>query len=782
MPLFQSALNLLRPATVARARSSRTTAKRLQFESLEMRQVLSTVPFAIVNNTTVDSAGMLAYQDDQIYVALYAQDFSSTTPPFYYFDGAGNAHLTTTVQANGDGARLVPTYKLSDLTKTGDHAYTINLPEDLPSGAQNGINSARLYFSMDADMQLTINPDSVGSVNALSPNNSFFDFFEFSLNAPDNPTGNLNIDTTNVDQFGLPIKIQVDSTDINNPADGVGIDVARDAVINHFKEFTSAPNDPFAICLWPTSDATYGPYRILNPSGVLSEVQPAINLLQVQTTLQQPIGATDTTVNVYCAAAFPDPASNFTIKIGNELMTVTGATQNSDGTTNWTVTRGQQGTTAVGHSSGSAVTTPDPALSASQTTLTVAGAVGFPDEFPFRIRVESEIMVVTGIKSNNLDGTTTWNVLRGQDGTTAAPHNEHVQVFYSAVTNIALNSYFNSAIDALFTKYHNTLDTLTVYSTADGTGRSYEGTVVQDASGAYVLRFTIENDPTGVQYDVYYPFFEDNSYFWGGYTPALTPAAAPSWSAGADVSAMSPSTMVFSCNGVFADNTFRTADYTADQLKVLADLENQIVSALNRGVAQLQGYTVSGTNSWKDGGLYYENNPTGQVWNHYAQFLHKDDVSIDGKNYGFAFDDQDGHASDIGVASFSSVTATLGPWAAHDNPDPPDPPNPPDPRDISQRLFLASTLRSEEPPGGFSSFEARSLAVVATPDASPMQAVDAALLDGLATDDADVLDLADFTAQEDDPEPGPAASGTDPTIAIIAPSLRSLLSSRLARR
>lgn len=767
MRLLQRTLNLVRPSGKARMRSERTTARRLLFEPLEIRQVLSTVPFNLVNNSTVDSSGTLAYQDDQIFVALYAQDFSSTTPPFYYFDASGDAHLTSTVTPDGAGNKVVPTFKLSDLTQTGAHSYVINLPEQLPAGAPNGINSARLYFSMNVDMSLTINPDAVGSVNALSPNNSFFDFFEFSLNAPANPVGNLNIDTTNVDQFGIPLKIQVDSTDPNNLPDGVGIDATRASVISQFQQFTSSANDPFAICVWPTSDPTYGPYRILNPSGVLSQVQPAINLLQVQTTLQKPIGVTDTTVNVYSAAAFPNPTSNFTIEIGNELMTVTGATQNSDGTTNWTVTRGQQGTTAVGHSSGSAVTTPDPALSASQTSLTVAGTIGFPDTFGFRIRVESEIMLVTGLKSSNLDGTTTWNVLRGQDGTIAAPHNEHTQVFYSAVTNIALNGYFNAAIDALFTKYHNTPDTLTVYSNADGTGRSYVGTVVQDANGAYVLRFTIESDPTSVEYDVYYPFFEDNSYFWGGYTPALTPAAAPSWSAGADVSAISPSTMVFSCNGVFADNTFRTAAYTADQQKVLADLENQTVSALNRGVALLQGYTVDGMNSWKDGSLYYENNPDGQVWNHYAQFFHKDTVSIDGKNYGFAFDDQDGHASDIGVASFNSVTATLEPWATT-APDP-DPDPDPDSSGISQRRFMASRLAQQVPPQG--SPPVQSSSVFAPSETSSPSAVDAALASALAIDDADLFDPADLAVEADGDEP-------DFVESELLPSLRNFLSSR----
>jgi hypothetical protein len=47
----------------------------------------------------------------------------------------------------------------------------------------------------------------------------------------------------------------------------------------------------------------------------------------------------------------------------------------------------------------------------------------------------------------------------------------------------------------------------------------YEGEVVQtgDSSGPYVMRFIEQSNPSGFQYDVYYPFFTDNAYFWGGY-------------------------------------------------------------------------------------------------------------------------------------------------------------------------------------------------------------------------------------------------------------------------
>ena len=310
--------------------------------------------------------------------------------------------------------------------------------------------------------------------------------------------------------------------------------------------------------------------------------------MYAQTVLQNPISASATTINVYCAASFPDPTvNNFYMQIESEQMLVTGATLQTNGTTNWTVVRGQQSTAAVGHSSGKLVTIVSPAMTAAQTMLTVGNTTGFPVAFPFDVQVDAEIMQVTGYAvtnsdgtHTNLDGTTTWNVLRGQAGTTPTTHDANTsQVSYSSVRALALNSYFNAAIDALFTKYLNPAtpaDKLQVSLS----GTIYEGEVVPVTSGGpYVLRFNTAGDLTN--YDVYYPFFkgaEGNQYFWAGYTPALTPAAPPSWMDGAGVSSMSPSTMVFSCNGVFADNTFQPLLNLTEQT-TLGTLENMVVSA-----------------------------------------------------------------------------------------------------------------------------------------------------------------------------------------------------------
>jgi len=688
MPLLPSAFRQL----LAPGGTRRRAPRHLHLETLEIRQVLTgspaTVPFTIVNNETIDSSGTLAYSDSEIYVALYAKDFvaQGDSETYYYFDQTGAAHTTQSVAPNGQGVQLVPTFTLNQLTKTGDHTYVINLPEVLPTGAGYGINSARVYFSMDVAPSLVINGD--GSVTAPTPNDSYFDFFEFTLNAPNNPTGNLNIDTTNVDQFGVPIQIQVASSDPGNIPGGVGISATRESVLSQYQTFSAGT--PFALCIWPTSGSNngvnLGKYRILNPSGVLASSQVADSVIQVGTVLQLPINATTTTINVYSGQGFPDPASeHFNVQIDSEVMTVTAAAQMTNGTTNWTVVRGVAGTNAAPHNSGKLVNIAENAMSATQTTITVGSSIGYPASYPFSVLVDNEIMQVTGLNSNNKNGTTTWNVLRGQDGTTAAAHANGAMVVYNSVVSNPLNNYFDAAIDALFGKYlvpsgqqPDPNNELTVQVDVNHVATTFKGYVTQDAQGAYVLRFKTDGDPT--DYDVYYPFFTDNQYLWAtkGYVPSLTPVAAPSWSAGADFTALSPSDMVFSCNGVFADNTFRP-NMNATQQTTLATLENKVVSALNRGVALLPGYTSSGAGSWDDSSVYYGNNASGQVWNEYAQFLHKSSVSIGGLNYGFAFDDQAGQASDIAVASFDSATITLSPWATGTPPSPPNPPDPPTP-------------------------------------------------------------------------------------------------------
>ncbi|WP_426594681.1 multicopper oxidase domain-containing protein [Cellulomonas sp. McL0617] len=63
------------------------------------------------------------------------------------------------------------------------------------------------------------------------------------------------------------------------------------------------------------------------------------------------------------------------------------------------------------------VTTRPTATTSTATTITVASAVGFPTTGTFDVRIDNEVLAVTGGQ-----GTTTWTVTRGQLGSTAAAH------------------------------------------------------------------------------------------------------------------------------------------------------------------------------------------------------------------------------------------------------------------------------------------------------------------------------------------------------------------------
>jgi Tfp pilus assembly protein PilX len=90
-------------------------------------------------------------------------------------------------------------------------------------------------------------------------------------------------------------------------------------------------------------------------------------------------------------------------------------------------------------------TTATGAMTAAQTTISVASASGFPTS-AFRIRVDDELMNVTGGF-----GTTTWNVTRGVNGSTAATHVLNSTVMWDSA-NTSGEISWNSATKTLTVK------------------------------------------------------------------------------------------------------------------------------------------------------------------------------------------------------------------------------------------------------------------------------------------------------------------------------------------
>lgn len=80
-------------------------------------------------------------------------------------------------------------------------------------------------------------------------------------------------------------------------------------------------------------------------------------------------------------------------------------------------------------------TTLNGSMTNSQTTLVVASATGFPTTGPFRILIESELMIVTSISG------TTFTVTRGAESTSAVTHATSLSIRH-VVTGGALTAAF----------------------------------------------------------------------------------------------------------------------------------------------------------------------------------------------------------------------------------------------------------------------------------------------------------------------------------------------------
>lgn len=183
-----------------------------------------------------------------------------------------------------------------------------------------------------------------------------------------------------------------------------------------------------------TSWVTQGPAVLgdvdINTLGVGGEVQIWNGVLGADTSILDAAAPTTTatainassdpvTITIASAVGFPATASYF-IKIDNELLLVT----SGQGTTSWIATRAQRGTVIAAHLNGATVTMSGIDGATDPTLLDVASFAEFPAAGIYLIKVDNEILKVTG-----LQGTLEWEVRRAMLGTTAAPHPNLTPVF-----------------------------------------------------------------------------------------------------------------------------------------------------------------------------------------------------------------------------------------------------------------------------------------------------------------------------------------------------------------
>ena len=82
----------------------------------------------------------------------------------------------------------------------------------------------------------------------------------------------------------------------------------------------------------------------------------------------------------------------------------------------------------------------DGAIDASQTTLDVVDASDFPATGNFRIKIESELLLVTGVSSN------TFTVVRGVESTTGASHGDSTSVKHIATAGAIARMFSDNSM------------------------------------------------------------------------------------------------------------------------------------------------------------------------------------------------------------------------------------------------------------------------------------------------------------------------------------------------
>jgi hypothetical protein len=502
------------------ASQPRSIRRRLSLEELEARDVPSTspVPFTI----TIPPGD--ATSAVPIYVTMYAQLLEQYTVP-----GPGGATLqplSWVSLTSGDVYNATANGTVEAFTEatgaTTDESFTL-------PGAQ--VQAAHIIFSVGAPAAATVTGGGGASVTQPLPNSNngnVYDFVEFTLknNTAPTPALTLTINTSMIDQFGLPIALNMMPTDPLSPA-GVGVNImtlSRNTVLTDYANYvagtpfaegeqnafgapittgilspkdiplvntvqgvtvqvastaaitnatssgttvTITANNSFArgqtVTVAGISPATYnGGFPILmanstsftytDTAGGLTTPATSVagatatvyNSYQqgatptyyyavagdqtnngVSTTLASQLLPTSSTMTVassttgFPAATTANPSSYFLVQVADEILQVT-----DDSTTTWKIVHNQRNTFGGAPLASTPVylyvsTATAASMSASQMSITVASNTGFPTASlanPFLIQVDAEIMLVTN------DSSTTWNVVRGQDGSTAATH------------------------------------------------------------------------------------------------------------------------------------------------------------------------------------------------------------------------------------------------------------------------------------------------------------------------------------------------------------------------
>jgi len=174
------------------------------------------------------TAGVTGFDNDEIYIAVFGEEIAippqGVAPPpaqnYYLMASAlqhGNPQLLTTQSLLPSPSTpflpLVPSSTIADWALNTSNVWGSNLQFPVP--AVGNQFTGRIVISAGAPVQAQVNQDTYHSVSAPSASDftdpstgTFYDFLEFTVTNSAKNGISLDMDTSQVDSFGMPIGLQ----------------------------------------------------------------------------------------------------------------------------------------------------------------------------------------------------------------------------------------------------------------------------------------------------------------------------------------------------------------------------------------------------------------------------------------------------------------------------------------------------------------------------------------------------------------------------------------------
>lgn len=447
---------------------------------------------------------------------LIANNAGSQLPSsnvYLLLEGNGSYYTVAPTGSANPGTLMPITSTLTSLgnvpkDQTGMY-YQVTIPQPF--------TSARLYVTTDPNMTTQPKAGTTGS--------AYYDYVE-----PNLASDGLNVDTTQVDQFGMPITIQVVPNDpAHTSGSGVNNGVTRDQIIQQYQNQMSTVQNGLFQPYLDSISTTNPTYQILAPQYVINDQFTAQQQTSTQTATITPSGG-------------------------------------SSG--HWTATLG-------------GLTPP--------TNAFVSGPY-----IPAGTMINNGVLVNTSTSATNPFTSVTITPAANGEGLNFIPLPAggftDLASWFGPTWGSTTNLNSGNAIDALFTYYK----TNSFYQEDNGNGvQLYTGQLKQitaanitgGTSTYAVLQFT---NGTNETYNIFYPYFTTNSPVgktdpFGNQVPPPPQYFQLGNSQQNITNYLSPSQMVFGASGVFADQLAQTAQFSVSSTTVLADLERDVAAALIRG-------------------------------------------------------------------------------------------------------------------------------------------------------------------------------------------------------